>query len=88
MQKIVQWRSFALFNVPYLIKTNIREPRANLYSIGVLVSGPVIIACAITLGSLSYQFGEAATKLLVKNLINALSASAFIMHQRIKLAFY
>ena len=66
-------------------------PKADtrpFYPIGVLASGPVIITCAITLGSLSYQFGEAATKLLIKNLLDALSARAFIMHQRIKLAFY
>ena len=58
-----------------------------LYSIAVLASGPVINTRAIALGGLIYQFGEAATKLNIKNLVDALSAHAFIMHQRIKLAF-
>src|SRR5262245_49055221 len=62
-----------------------------LHSIGVLEAGPVITnTCAVTLGSLIYQFGEAATKFNIKNLIDALGACAFMryqMHQRIKLAF-
>jgi hypothetical protein len=58
-----------------------------LYSIAVLASRPVITkTCAITLGSLIYQFGEASTKLNIKNLVDALRARAFIMHQRSKLA--
>jgi hypothetical protein len=40
------------------------------------------------LGSLIYQFGKAATKLNIENLIDALStAHAVIMRQRIKLPF-
>jgi hypothetical protein len=58
-----------------------------LYSIGVLVSGPVITnTFAVTLGNLIYQFGETATKLNIENLVDALSAHAFVMHQYIKLA--
>ena len=52
-----------------------------------LVSGPVIITCAIASCSLIYQLGEAATKLFIKNLVDALSANAVTIHQRIKLAF-
>ena len=69
-------------------------PKADippLYSIGVLEAGPVITnTCAVTLGSLIYQFGEAATKFNIKNFVDALSARAFTMHQmhqRMKLAF-
>jgi hypothetical protein len=36
---------------------------------------PVINGCAITSGSLSYQFGEAATKLAIKNLFDAISGA-------------
>lgn len=49
----------------------------------VLPAGPDI--CAITFGSLIYQFGEAATKLSIKNVFDAFYA--FIMRLRIKLAF-
>src|SRR5262245_47626785 len=57
--------------------------------IAVLKSGPVIAnTCAVALSSLIYQFGEAATKLNIENLLDALRVHAFIMHQRIKLAFY
>jgi hypothetical protein len=38
-------------------------------------------------GSLSYQFGKAATKLDIKNLFDAIGGHAFIMHQFIKLLF-
>jgi hypothetical protein len=38
------------------------------------------------LGSLIYQLSEAVTKLNIKNLVDALSAHVFIMHQRIKVA--
>jgi hypothetical protein len=55
-------------------------------------AGPVITnTCAVTLGSPIYQFSEAATKLNIKNLVDALSPRAFMMyhmHQRIKLAFW
>lgn len=53
--------------------------------LAVLPAGPVINICAITLGSLIYQFGEAATKLSIKNVLDAFYA--FIMRYRIKLAF-
>ena len=43
---------------------------------------------AITLGSLIYQFGEAVTKLNIKNLVDALSVDVLIMHQCLKLALY
>ena len=63
----------------------------KLYSIGVLEAGPIITdTCAVTLGSLIYQFGEAATKFNIKDLVDALSGRAltmYQMHQRIKLAF-
>ena len=42
-----------------------------LYSIGGLGAGPVINICASALGSLTYQFGEAATKFSIKNLVDA-----------------
>jgi hypothetical protein len=42
-----------------------------------LPAGPVINICAITLGSLIYQFGEAATKLGIKNVFDAFYA--FVM---------
>ena len=41
-------------------------------------------SCAVGLGNLVYQFGEAATKLSIKNVFDAFYA--FIMRQRIKLA--
>ncbi len=43
-----------------------------------------VITCAIMLGSLIYQFGEAATKLNIKNLVDALRAHGMLE----KLGFY
>jgi len=37
------------------------------------------------LGSLIYQFDEATTKLMIKNLLGTLGAHAFSVHQRIEL---
>jgi hypothetical protein len=76
-------------------KADIQHCAANLTTPGrqfpadkMLPSGPVdITSSAIAFGSLIYQFGEAAAKLNIKNLFDALSAHAIIMHQRIKLAF-
>jgi hypothetical protein len=47
------------------------------YSVAVLPAGPVINICAITWDSLIYQFGEATTKLSIKNVFDAFYA--FIM---------
>jgi hypothetical protein len=44
---------------------------------------PVITVCAIALRGLIYQFREAATKLLIKNVFDTFHA--FIMRQRMKL---
>ena len=53
-----------------------------------LASAPAeIIIWAITSGSLIYQFDEAATKLIIKNLVDALCADALILHECIKLVF-
>jgi hypothetical protein len=61
--------------------------KQDITLIDISVSGPVVI-CAVKSGSLIYQFGEATTEFNVKNLLDALSARAFVMCQRIKLAFY
>jgi hypothetical protein len=45
------------------------------------------MACAIASGGLIYQFSEAPPKFKIKNLVDALSVYAFIMRQRVKLAF-
>ena len=42
--------------------------------LAVLPARPVINICAITLGGLIYQFGEAATKLSIKNVFDAFYA--------------
>jgi hypothetical protein len=39
------------------------------------------------LGSLIYQFGEAVAKRIIEDVFHAVRVHAFIMHQRIKLAF-
>jgi hypothetical protein len=45
-------------------------------------SRPVITnSCAITLGSLSYQFSKAVTKLIIEDLFHAVRVHAFIMPQ-------
>jgi hypothetical protein len=66
-------------------KPGFAESKADMTLNGVLPAGPVIITFAITLGSLIYQVGEAATKFIIKNLLDAPSAHAFVTHQRIKL---
>ena len=69
------------------VRFTLQAKKADVTPIGVLASGPVIAnTCAVTLGNLIYQFSEAATKLNIENLVDTLSAYAFIMHQRIKLA--
>lgn len=45
-------------------------------------SRPVITACAITLGSFIYQFGEAATKFNIKNVFNIVGV---LTRKRVKL---
>ena len=66
-----------------IVRQNHRIIESDVYNDKMLASGPVdITSSAIVLGSLIYQFGEAATKLNIKNLFDALSAHAIIMHQR------
>jgi hypothetical protein len=68
----------ALANVGYGRKADITLSRRR----------PVISTGAIASGGLIYQLGEAATKLNIKNLVDAVGVYAFIEHQRVKLAFY
>jgi hypothetical protein len=71
------------------LRFNHFDPRTfcPLYSIGGLAAGPVINICTIASGCLIYQFAEAATKFHIKDFFDAIRAHAFLMRQRIKLAF-
>lgn len=43
--------------------------------------------CAVAFGNLSYQFTKTVTKRIIEDRFHAVRVHAFIMHQRIKLAF-
>lgn len=51
-----------------------------------LASGPVDIpGCTVALDNPIYHFGEAVTKLIIKDLFDAIGAQAYILRQQVKL---